>query len=166
MRSYKLFILSKYLEEALKNKDLNFYVEAENTKDYILYFDKHLLKRKSRNYEWSGLNSDLISTNKILKSFHKAYNKIIALYNSNKLEYSKTSNQAFAIIDKTYDDDLVIIGFIYDMDTKTLKYDICLKTVIFKNDFKCKNNSLTKIIPILIKETFNEIQHLIIVENE
>ena len=31
MRSYKLFTLSKYLEEALKNKDLNFYVEAENT---------------------------------------------------------------------------------------------------------------------------------------
>lgn len=37
---------------------------------------------------------------------------------------------------------------------------------MFKNDFKCKNNSLTKTIPILIKETFNEIQHLIIVENE
>ena len=166
MRNYNIYLLAKLLNEELNSKDLKFYNKIESTNDYTLYIDKHLSKRKTRNYEWSGSNSDIITNNKILKSFHKAYSKILALYSSNKLKFSDNSSQAFAIIDKSYYDDLVIIGFIYGVDKNTGDYDICLKTVIFKNDFKCKNNTSTKTLPVIIKESFKEIENIIIVEND
>lgn len=166
MRNYNIYLLAKLLNEELNSKDLKFYNKIESTNDYTLYIDKHLSKRKTRNYEWRGSNSDIITNNKILKSFHKAYSKILALYSSNKLEFSNNSSQAFAIIDKSYYDDLVIIGFIYGVDKNTGNYDICLKTVIFKNDFKCKNNTNTKTLPVIIKESFKEIENIIIVEND
>lgn len=82
------------------------------------------------------------------------------------MTFSNNSNQAFAIIDKSYYDDLVIIGFIYGVDKNTGNYDICLKTTIFKNDFKCKNNINVKTLPIIIKESLQEIKNIIIVEND
>lgn len=166
MRNYNIYLLAKSLNEELNSKDLKFYIKIESTDDYTLYIDKHLFKRKTRNYEWSGINSDIITNNKILKSFHKAYPKILALYSSNKLAFSNNSNQAFAIIDKSYYDDLVIIGFIYGVDKNTGNYDICLKTTIFKNDFKCKNDINVKTLPIIIKESLQEIKNIIIVEND
>lgn len=166
MRNYNIYLLAKSLNEELNSKDLKFYIKIESTDDYTLYIDKHLFKRKTRNYEWSGINSDIITNNKILKSFHKAYPKILALYSSNKLAFSNNSNQAFVIIDKSYYDDLVIIGFIYGVDKNTGNYDICLKTTIFKNDFKCKNDINVKTLPIIIKESLQEIKNIIIVEND
>ena len=144
MRNYNIYLLAKSVNEELNSKDLKFYIKIESTDDYTLYIDKHLSKRKTRNYEWSGSNSDIITNNKILKSFHKAYPKILALYSSNKLSFSNNSNQAFAIIDKSYYDDLVIIGFIYGIDKNTGNYDICLKTVILKMILNVKTISMLK----------------------
>ena len=60
MRNFNIYLIAKLLNEELNDKDLKFYNKIESTDDYTLYIDKHLFKRKTRNYEWSGSNSDII----------------------------------------------------------------------------------------------------------
>lgn len=72
MRNFNIYLIAKLLNEELNDKDLKFYNKIESTDDYTLYIDKNLFKRKTRNYEWSGSNSDIIK-----ESFKEIENIII-----------------------------------------------------------------------------------------
>lgn len=151
-------IIELFEELNVENKDL--YELKLETPEFNLYFHKHLLKRKSRHFEWNGQN--YISDKKIIKLIEQTYKKIIDKYNSNKLKYSQDGKEAFVIIDKKSIDQLCIIGFICDLDKETAKYEICLKTVMYNDNFKFKNDKNFKTLPII----FESITNLIIVNNE
>ena len=151
-------IIELFEELNVDNKDL--YVLKLETSEFNLYFHKHLLKRKSRHFEWDGQN--YISEKRIYKLINKTYKQIIDKYNSNKLKYSPNDKEGFVVIDKKSIDHLNIIGFICDLDKETAKYEICLKTVMYKDEFFPKNSDGYKTLPI-IYEQFN---NLIIIYNE
>lgn len=164
MKNLTEFINEEYIKniifEELKVDDKELYELVLETDDYNLYFHKHLFKQKTRHSSWNGQN--YISNKKIISNLQKAYQKIVDKYNSNKLKYSSNGKEGFVIIDNKSIDKLCIVGFISDLDKETLKYEICLKTVIYKNDFKLKNNNEFKTIPIILEH----INKLIVIYNE
>lgn len=165
MKNFKDYIFISNVLEELESNDKRFFKLKEETEDYNLYFDIHSINRSFRHYEFNGYKSFIIKDNQIIKSFKKAYNKILAIYSSNKLQYSHNSNQAFVIIDKSYKpDNLIIVGFIYGIDKQTAKYDICIKTVMYNDNFKCKNTSTIKTVPAIIESLSSK--NLIIIEND
>lgn len=164
MKKLEEFVNEEYIKnlilEELKVDDKELYKLILETDDYNLYFHKHLLKQKSRHSSWNGQN--YINDKKIIKIFQQAYSKIEDKYKSNKLHYSLNGKEGFVIIDKKSIDKLCIVGFICDLDKETVKYEICLKTVIYKEDFKAKNDDEYKTIPIILEH----IENLIVIENE
>ena len=157
--------IRKILEE-LNTDDNSLYILKKKTDKYNLYFHKHYSKQRDRHHGWN--NERFISDKETFRIFDKAYNKIIDKYNSRQLVYSKNDKEAFAIIDKSRIDKLCIVGFINLLDKNTGKYEICLKTCIYKfgkDEFLLKNNKEYHTVPVILeqlKEEFN----LILVYNE
>lgn len=152
MKSIENFINEnkiKEIFEELKTDDNSNYILKLERPEYNLYFHKHFLKRKSRHSEWDGQN--YINDKSVIKLIEKSYKQIISKYNGNKLKYSKDGKEGFVVIDKHNIDNLCIVGFICDLDKHTAKYEICLKTTMYNDDFKAKDIDGFKTLPIIIE---------------
>jgi hypothetical protein len=141
-------IFNSIIEE-LNVDDKSLYKLVKETDNYNIYFHKHFYLRKNRHSTWD--NQNYISDKSVLQLIDKVYNKIIDKYNSNKLKYSKDGRESFLIFDKTKFEHLAIVGFICDLDKETEKYEICIKTAMYKDDFLPKNTNEFKTIPIILE---------------
>ena len=144
--------------EELKVDDKYNYKLVEETDDYNVYFHKHLYKQKSRHSNWN--NQNYISDKVILKAIKDGFHKIEDKYNSNKLHYSTNSKTAFLLYDKRKFNNLAIIGFICDLDKDTAKYKICIKTAMYNDEFKAKNNSKFTTVEIILEH----VSHILYIE--
>ena len=101
-----------------------------------------------------------ISDKVILKAIKDGFHKIEDKYNSNKLHYSTNSKTAFLLYDKRKFNNLAIIGFICDLDKDTAKYKICIKTAMYNDEFKAKNNSKFTTVEIILEH----VSHILYIE--
>lgn len=157
MKNITEYIEIKNILEDIDNIDNKYYVLKKSNNEYNIYFDKHVLNRKHRHFDWDGTNN--ISDKLIISKVENNFNKIIDKYNSNKLHYCKDGKEAFLL---TTQNKLNIIGFIYKLDKNSEKYDICIKTVMYNDDFIPKNNSTYRTIKILVES----IDNIIIIKDE
>lgn len=156
----------KEIIEELNTDDNTMYILMKETDKYRLYFHKHFLSRRSRDKESYG--GKFINNDKVFKLIDKNYNKILDKYNSRKLSYSKTDKEAFALIDNSKIDKLIIIGFINNLDKTDNKYEICLKTLMIKTGkekFTPKNDKEYYTLPIILEQLEKE-NNLILIYNE
>lgn len=163
MKSLENFIIEQefinelsIIFEDIDKDDKQYFSLIETTNDYNIYLDNHVYSRLNLHTQETGNIGDKISISSIKSAVKRAYKSIDSLFSGNRLTANKSGKNAFLIKDEKHFEKLNIIGWVYKLNNDG-KYDICIKTVMSKDNFKISDKDNKQTIAIKLKESQKDI---------